>query len=159
MTTIKSTLSDAARKTAGDALQNTLTDLLALALVGKQAHWNTVGPHFRSVHLQLDELVADARVMADAVAERAATIGVPPDGRPQTIASTLTLPTPDHGWIPDTETTALVVNALDTATTRLREHIDTLDDTDAVTQDLLVSTTAELEKHRWMFAATTAQHG
>ena len=29
-------------------LQAMLVDLIDLALIGKQAHWNVVGPHFRA---------------------------------------------------------------------------------------------------------------
>lgn len=83
MTVVKSTLSESARQVVGEALQGTLVDLLGLSLIGKQAHWNIVGPRFRSIHLQLDEVVDTARTYADTVAERAATLGVPPDGRPR----------------------------------------------------------------------------
>src|SRR3954447_21247662 len=44
------------RAVAGE-LQRMLVDLVDLALIGKQAHWNVEGAHFRSVHLFLDELV------------------------------------------------------------------------------------------------------
>ncbi|MFJ6120357.1 ferritin-like domain-containing protein [Streptomyces sp. NPDC092129] len=40
--------------------------------MAKQAHWNVYGPRFRSVHLQLDEVVATTRGYADRIAERAA---------------------------------------------------------------------------------------
>ena len=91
MTVVKSNLPDAARQVVGDALQGTLVDLLGLSLIGKQAHWNIVGPRFRSIHLQLDEVVATARSYSDTVAERAAALGIPPDGRPETIATTCAL--------------------------------------------------------------------
>jgi starvation-inducible DNA-binding protein len=42
-------------------LQSVLVDLIALHLQGKQAHWNIVGPNFRDLHLQLDEIVGDVR--------------------------------------------------------------------------------------------------
>ena len=61
MTAVKSTLPEPARKVAGDALQSTLVDLLGLSLIAKQVHWNIVGPRFRSIHLQLDEVVSTAR--------------------------------------------------------------------------------------------------
>ena len=38
-------------------LQQLLVDLNDLALQGKQAHWNIVGPNFRDLHLQLDEII------------------------------------------------------------------------------------------------------
>jgi starvation-inducible DNA-binding protein len=82
MTVVKSPLPEGARQVTFDALQSTLVDLLGLSLIGKQAHWNIVGPRFRSIHLQLDEVVGTARSYADTVAERAAALGLPPDGRP-----------------------------------------------------------------------------
>ena len=44
------------RGEAGRELQATLLDLVDLALTGKQLHWSVVGPNFRPLHLQLDEL-------------------------------------------------------------------------------------------------------
>ena len=51
-------------------LQAVLVDLLELQNQAKQAHWNLVGPHFRSIHLELDEVVDTAREHADTIAER-----------------------------------------------------------------------------------------
>ncbi|MGP4005027.1 Dps family protein [Streptomyces sp. 4N124] len=153
MTVVKSTLPEPARGIAGEALQGTLVDLLGLSLIGKQAHWNIVGPRFRAIHLQLDEVVTAARGYADTVAERAAALGLPPDGRPETIASAFTLPGPKDGWLRDTEVVQLLVDALETAIGRLRERIDATEKPDPVTQDLLIGITRELEKQRWMFDA------
>ncbi|MCT9078324.1 Dps family protein [Streptomyces fulvoviolaceus] len=153
MTVVKSTLPEPARQVVGDALQSTLVDLLGLSLIGKQAHWNLVGPRFRSIHLQLDEVVSAAREFSDTVAERAAALGLPPDGRPETIASAFTLPAPKDGWVRDTEVVEVMVESLETAIGRLRERIEATDKADPVTQDLLISVTAELEKQRWMFDA------
>jgi starvation-inducible DNA-binding protein len=153
MTVVKSTLPDDARRVAGDALQQTLVDLLGLSLVGKQAHWSIVGPRFRSIHLQLDEVVDTARTFSDTVAERAAAIGVPPDGRPETIAASFNLGGPKVGWVRDSDVVQVIVDALEAAIKRLRERIAATDEADPVTQDLLIAITAELEKQRWMFAA------
>ncbi|GGW98403.1 Dps family protein [Streptomyces chartreusis] len=153
MTGVNSTLPEPARRVAGDALQGTLVDLLGLSLIGKQAHWNIVGPRFRSIHLQLDEVVSTARSYADTVAERASALGVPPDGRPETIAAAYTLPGPKEGWIRDTEVVQLVVDTLGAAIERLRERITATAEPDPVTQDLLIGITGELEKQRWMFDA------
>ncbi|MGW3990993.1 Dps family protein [Streptomyces sp. NPDC004830] len=153
MTPVRSTLPDEARRVSCEALQDTLVDLLGLSLIGKQAHWNIVGPRFRSVHLQLDELVAAARNFADTVAERSAALGVPPDGRPETVAKAFTLPAPQDGWVRDADAVQVMVDALQDAVTRLRERIDTTEKADPVTQDLLIAVTAELEKQRWMFVA------
>ncbi|MGW3646842.1 Dps family protein [Streptomyces sp. NPDC000878] len=157
MTVVKSSLPEPERRITGDALQGTLVDLLALSLIGKQAHWNIVGPRFRSIHLQLDEVVTAARGFSDTVAERAAALGVPPDGRPDTIASSLPFQDPKDGWLQDTEVVQLLVDALGTAIGRLRERIDATEKADPVTQDLLIAITAELEKQRWMFEAENVQ--
>ncbi|MBB4711047.1 Dps family protein [Streptomyces luteogriseus] len=153
MTTVRSTLPDDARKVACEALQDTLVELLGLSLVGKQAHWNVVGPRFRSIHLQLDEVVTATRDFADTVAERSAALGVPPDGRPETIAKAFTLPAPAEGWVRDSDAVQVMVEALQEAVGRLRERIDATEKADPVTQDLLIAITAELEKQRWMFDA------
>ena len=153
MTVMKSTLPEDARQVTGDALQSTLVDLVGLSLIGKQAHWNLVGPRFRSIHLQLDEVVTAARDFSDTVAERAAALGLPPDGRPETIASAFTLPGPKDGWVRDTEVVGVMVESLEAAITRLRERIEATEKADPVTQDLLIGITAELEKQRWMFDA------
>ena len=67
-------------------LQETLIDLIDLGLQAKQAHWNVVGPRFRSVHLQLDDLVAFTRDFSDTVAERIVTLGDAADGSASAIA-------------------------------------------------------------------------
>ncbi|MER5184650.1 DNA starvation/stationary phase protection protein [Streptomyces sp. NPDC002896] len=153
MAVVKSTLPDTALKITGEALQSTLVDLLGLSLTAKQAHWNIVGPRFRSIHLQLDEVVDSARSYADAVAERAAALGVAPDGRPETVATASALPAAKDGWMKDTEVVELLVDALGTAIGRLREHIAATEQADLVTQDLLIGITATLEKQHWMFQA------
>lgn len=153
MTMVRSTLPEPARRIAGDALQESLVDLLGLSLIGKQAHWNIVGPRFRSIHLQLDEVVSTARSYADQVAERAAALGVSPDGRPETVAARFDLQGPKEGWLRDTEVVRLLVEALESAIGRLRKQIDATEEADKVTQDLLISLTYELEKQRWMFEA------
>jgi starvation-inducible DNA-binding protein len=101
----------------------------------------------------LDEVVAMARSHSDTVAERAAALGVPPDGRPETIAATFALPGAKDGWLRDTEVVELMVSALAAAIGRLRERIKATEEADLVTQDLLITITADLEKQRWMFDA------
>ena len=67
-------------------------DLIELHLQGKQAHWNVVGPNFRDLHLQLDELVDFAREASDTIAERMRALDAVPDGRSDTVAATTSLP-------------------------------------------------------------------
>jgi DNA-binding ferritin-like protein len=90
------------RDALGTSLQAVLVDLTDLALAGKQLHWNVVGPNFRPLHLQLDELVDTARERSDEVAERARALAWAPDGRRDTIASGSTLAGMPEGEVPDT---------------------------------------------------------
>ncbi|MEV6009449.1 DNA starvation/stationary phase protection protein [Streptomyces sp. NPDC051976] len=156
MTVVKSPLSDQDRKTTGDALQGALVDLIDLSLLAKQVHWNVIGPRFRSIHLQLDEVVDTARLHSDTVAERASAIGVTPDGRPGTVASTSGIDTVTDGWVKDTEVVEIMVAALDATITRMRERIGATEQPDPVSQDIIIGITADLEKFHWMFQAENA---
>ncbi|WP_328671879.1 Dps family protein [Streptomyces sp. NBC_00328] len=153
MYVVKSSLSDADLKTVAEALQGALVDLVDLSLVAKQVHWNVVGPRFRSVHLQLDEVVDIARLHSDTVAERASTLGVPPDGRAATVASSSGVGDTPAGWIKDTDAVRTLVEALGAVIARMRERVAVTADPDPVSQDILIGITADLEKHHWMFQA------
>ncbi|MGP3947856.1 Dps family protein [Streptomyces sp. 7N604] len=156
MSVVKSPLRDEDLKIVGDALQGALVDLVDLALVAKQVHWNVTGLRFRSVHLQLDEVVASARKHADTVAERAAALGVSPDGRAETVAKSSGIDHVNDGWIKDDDAVRMLTGALGSVIVRMRERIEATDQSDRVSQDLLIGLTADLEKHRWMFQAESA---
>ncbi|KOG85579.1 Dps family protein [Streptomyces varsoviensis] len=153
MSVVKSTLSDEDRKIVGEALQGALVDLVDLSLVAKQVHWTVVGPRFRSIHLQLDDVVVSARQHADTVAERASALGIAPDGRAETVAKTSGIDTVGEGWNKDTQAVQILVSALGAVIGRMRERIRATDEPDPVTQDLIIGLTADLEKHHWMFQA------
>jgi starvation-inducible DNA-binding protein len=155
MSTIKSPLSDEARKVTGEALQGALVDLVDLSLVGKQAHWNVYGRNFRSLHLQLDEIVDAARLASDTVAERAVAIGVSPDARASSIASGTVLNV-DSGQLTDKKVIEFFIDAYGKVIGRMRERIDATADPDPVTQDILIGITQELEKQYWMWQAEVA---
>lgn len=109
MSVVKSSLPEKDLKAVGAALQGALVDLVDLSLAAKQVHWNVVGPRFRSVHLQLDEVVTTARQHSDTVAERASALGVNPDGRSATVAATSAIGTLPEGWIKDSEAVEILV--------------------------------------------------
>ncbi|MEU3749626.1 MULTISPECIES: Dps family protein [Streptomyces] len=156
MSVVKSPLSETDLKTVGEALQGALVDLVDLALVAKQVHWNVVGPRFRSVHLQLDEVVDVARLHSDTVAERASALGVNPDGRSATVASSSAIGAVPEGWIKDGDAVRILIAALGAVITRMRERIDATGDPDPISQDILIGLTGDLEKHAWMFQAESA---
>lgn len=153
MYVVKSPLPDDDLKTVSEALQGALVDLVDLSLVAKQIHWNVVGPRFRSVHLQLDEVVDTARLHSDTVAERASTLGVSPDGRAGTVASSSGIGQVPDGWVKDTDAVGALVDALGAVITRMRKRVDATGDADPVSQDIFIQITADLEKHHWMFQA------
>jgi starvation-inducible DNA-binding protein len=130
-----------------------LVDLVDLALAAKQIHWNVVGPRFRSIHLQLDEVVATARAHSDTVAERAAALGSSPDGRAATVAAGSGIEAVHEGWVKDSDAVGTLVDALDGMITRMRERVAATEEADPVSQDILIGITADLEKHHWMFQA------
>ncbi|MEU8468933.1 DNA starvation/stationary phase protection protein [Streptomyces sp. NPDC029006] len=156
MYVVKSPLADADLKTVSGALQGALVDLVDLSLVAKQIHWNVVGPRFRSVHLQLDEVVDSARTHSDTVAERASALGVPPDGRAASVASGSGIGTAPAGWIKDTDAVGTMVDALGAVIVRMRERVNATGEADPVSQDIFIGITADLEKHHWMFQAEHA---
>lgn len=156
MYVVKSPLTDADLKTVSEALQGALVDLVDLSLIAKQIHWNVVGPRFRSIHLQLDEVVTSARAHSDTVAERASALGVSPDGRAATVASDSGIGATAAGWIKDTDAVGAMVNALGAVIARMRERVAATGEPDPVTQDIFIGITADLEKHHWMFQAENA---
>ncbi|MDB1088356.1 DNA starvation/stationary phase protection protein [Streptomyces sp. ACA25] len=153
MYAIKSTLPEESLKVVGEALQGALVDLIDLSLVAKQTHWNVVGSRFRTVHLQLDDVVATARQYSDTVAERASALGVAPDGRAATVAAHTGIKQFPEGWQRDSDAVSALVDALAAVIVRMRERMTAAGKVDPVTEDILIGMTGELEKHHWMFQA------
>lgn len=151
MPTVKSPLAIEVQKTAGEALQSALVDLIDLSLTGKQAHWNVTGRGFKPLHEHLDEVVADARAAADEVAERAVMIGLNPDGRAHTVADTTRIEQLEPGPLVEDKVVAAVTGMLFDVIARMRDRIAATE-SEPVTQDLLIGITATLEKHHWMFS-------
>ena len=153
MATINSVLEPQARDVTAAALQQTLVDLVDLGLVAKQAHWTVTGPRFRSLHQQLDEVVDTARTHADTIAERCAAIGVAPNGLAATVAHLSRVPQPPSGWETDDDVVTFFTDTYAKLIAGLRERITEVGYTDPVSQDLLITVTADLEKQYWMFQA------
>ncbi|MCG5212305.1 Dps family protein [Streptosporangium sp. KLBMP 9127] len=153
MATITSTLRPEAKKVVGEVLQGALIDLVDLSLLAKQAHWNLIGHNFRSLHLQLDEIVALARTHTDVMAERAVALGVNPDGRSSTVARDTKVPQLEAGYLQDGKVVAAITDILESIVNRMRKRVSALEEPDPVTQDLLIKVTQELEKQHWMMQA------
>jgi starvation-inducible DNA-binding protein len=141
------------RDEVGHQLQATLVELIDLSLLGKQVHWNVVGPLFRPLHLQLDELIDSWRELADTVAERAVAIGVAPDGQSATVAAATPPQAVDRGEVEDRAVVRELASRLSLAVERARERMDRLGELDAASQDVVIEVVRALEQQLWMMRA------
>jgi starvation-inducible DNA-binding protein len=136
-----------------EKLQRVLVDLIELHLQGKQAHWNVVGPNFRDLHLQLDEIVDQAREFSDDIAERMRALSATPDGRSDVVAANTTLPAFPAGEQSTADVVRAMVARLNGAAATVRAVHDDVDAEDPSTADLLHQIVIGLEKQAWMLAA------
>lgn len=134
-------------------LQHNLANMIDLALLLKQAHWNVVGTNFRSVHLQLDEIIDTVRSASDEIAERISAIGVAPDGRSGTITQESDLVSYPPQFVTVEETLERTADAMKVTIDGLRAAIDRLGDVDPISEDLLIGIAGPMEKHLWMLQA------
>jgi starvation-inducible DNA-binding protein len=150
------TLRHEEREAIGVELQGVLVTLIDLSLLGKQAHWNIVGRNFRSLHLQLDELIDAWRLASDAIAERAVALGCSPDGRSATVAGRSELTPLPEGQLLDRDVVTAFTALLTDAIGAIRTRMDRLEDVDTVTADLLHGVVAGLEENLWMIRVQAA---
>ena len=136
-----------------DSLQAVLVDLIELANQGKQAHWNLVGPNFRDLHLQLDEVIEATREFSDEVAERMRALHATPDGRSQVVATTTTLEQFPGGEVLTIDTADMITARLDAAVGTCRRVHDAVDEADPTSADLLHAIIQKLEQFAWMISA------
>jgi len=142
-----------------DLLQKQLSTYNDLHLTLKHVHWNVVGPNFIGVHEMIDPQVELVRGYADDVAERIAALGKSPQGTPGAILK-------DRTWDDysvDRDTVQAHLAALDLVYTGViedtRKCIDTLEDLDLVSQDMLIDHAGELEKFQWFVRAHLENSG
>jgi starvation-inducible DNA-binding protein len=137
------------RDEVGGELQDTLVELVDLSLFGKQLHWSVVGPFFRSLHLQLDELVDSWRELGDTVAERAVAIGHFPDGQAAALVAA-ELKGVERGPIEDDAAVRVLAERLADVAERIRTRMDRLGELDLASQDVLIEVVRALEQQLWM---------
>lgn len=134
-------------------LQAILVDMIELHLQGKQAHWNVVGPNFRDLHLQLDEIIDSARGYSDEIAERMRALHVTPDGRSATVSTSTSLPTFPAGEVATSEVVDLITERLEGVAGTIRAVHDQVDEEDPTTADILHTFIHKLEQYAWMVSA------
>ena len=147
------TLSFTASAALRDSFQRVLVNLIALELVGKQIHWNIVGPNFRDVHLNLDEVVDIARAGSDEVAERMRAINAVPDGRPATVSAATTVPAAPEGEILTSEGVAYIVSAIEAVVATLRGVDEDVDSEDPTSSGIVEDLIGKLEQQAWFLSS------
>ena len=134
-------------------LQDRLNAFNDLALTLKHVHWNVTGPNFIAVHTMLDPQVEAVRAMADATAERIATLGGSPCGTPGALVTQRDWDDYSIGRAGTLEH----LGALDVVYAGIieaqRRAVDATEDLDPVTQDLLIAQSAQLEQFHWFVRA------
>ena len=138
-----------ARAETGDLLQRTLTELIALSLIGRQLRWNVTGHESRSLHLHLDELVDEWRALVDVVAERAVAIGFAPDGQAWAVVEQTGVEPVESGATPVPVAIRLLVARVAAADECLRERMERLGELDLTSQDVVIDVTRVLEQQLW----------
>jgi starvation-inducible DNA-binding protein len=68
-------LSDQARSTAVDGLNQLLADVITLRDLYKKHHWQVSGPTFYSLHLLFDKHAGEQSEIVDSIAERVQSLG------------------------------------------------------------------------------------
>lgn len=106
-------------------------------------------PTTGDVGVALDTIATTARTHADTIAERAAAIGTPPDGRGITIVATSQLPQLDAGVLRDDTVIEKVEDILTTTAAGIHRAIDVTAD-DPITQDILIATGHDIEQQAWL---------
>lgn len=160
MTNTQTTPATAANHDVAAATAQFLTPVVlglqALAVNGKQAHWNVRGANFIAIHELLDTVVAHAQDGADQAAERIVALGLPIDARVGTVAgkTTTTVPAGFTQW------DALIRNVIadmDVVIADVQAAIDGLDEFDLTSQDIVIGIKESLEKDRWFLFAHLAE--
>ena len=161
MTDIQTTPATAADPTvaAGSAqfLAPVVRGLQALAVNGKQAHWNVRGANFIAIHELLDQIVDHARQAADDAAERIVALGLPIDARTSTIAEKVAPTAVPAGFTPWQDIVRDMIADMDAVIVDVKAAIEGLDEVDLTSQDVALAIVQTLEKDRWFLFAHLAE--
>jgi len=133
-----------------------VTDLTALSVDSKQAHWHVRGANFQAIHELLDMIVDHARDYADTAAERVVALGLPIDARIQTVGAKATTPKLTAGFQQSDVIIAEVIASIDAALVTIRAAVTELAELDPVSQDVAIEIARALEKDRWFLFAHVA---
>ncbi|MFT4281304.1 Dps family protein [Microbacterium sp.] len=155
--TIPATITDSeAAASTAQLLTPVVLGLQALAVNGKQAHWNVRGANFIAIHELLDTLVANAQGFADLAAERIVALGLPIDARVSAVAEKTATAVP-AGFAQWQDEIKAVIADMDAVIADVQAAIEGLDETDLTSQDVAIAIKAGLDKDRWFLFAHVAE--
>lgn len=140
-------------KKSVQALQNTLTELQALQLQTKQAHWNVSGTLWYTLHELLQDHYEGISKFADDVAERQLSVGASSDGRAITIVAASRLPEIPGGFLDDAQVIQFFTYQYETVGQRIHQRVGDVEKVDPTTANLLQEVEHIIEKYQWQMRA------
>ncbi|RYG46505.1 DNA starvation/stationary phase protection protein [bacterium] len=145
------------KKTTGtvtDALQANLLDLIKLGLSVKQAHWNLAGPQFLTIHTFLDEVYSEVQEYTDQTAERIRQLDAFPNGNADAVAESQTIEKMPLGKIKDLDAVEHVLQRIEATVKAVRDRLETFEEDEVVSADLVHAHLLGLENRAWMLRST-----
>ena len=140
------------RQAINTDLQATVVELLELFHDAKQSHWNLRGPLYFPLHEKLQEYADTYRAHADLLAERQLQLGIPTDGRTETIVQAANLPKFPGGFLSDRQVLEIMTERIFTIARRVRQRVEsTAKNGDEVTSNKFQDLSYELDKQVWQF--------
>lgn len=133
-------------------LNTLLADLNILYLTARNIHRNLVDGSFISLHKFFEEIYGDLAEKIDETAEHLRSLGLPAVAHFETYTGTATIDNIEKTIGNKDEALTTFVDQLTKILENLAEYIKASDN-DPIRQDYYISTSAELEKTRWLVAS------
>jgi starvation-inducible DNA-binding protein len=137
----------------GRHLQLTLVELIALGLCGKHLQWNAYGRGFLALHAHLDGAVDEWRGLADMVAERAAAVGIAPDGSAGAVVELCDVGSIEPGFVEAGSASEALCAQLWEIAVRARRRAGLVAALDPVSHGVLLDVVRRLEAQLWLLRA------
>lgn len=149
-------ISETDLKSVNQALATVLSDTFTLFVKTQGYHWNVTGPHFRSLHLMLEEQYIELHDAADLLAERMRALGATSPGSFAEFTELATVK--DHQPTDNADTMVKnLVKDNETVIKIIRPLVDVAEDAkDTATADLFNARLAAHEKAAWMLRSMLA---
>lgn len=138
--------------TASQCLGVLVTELTALQINAKQAHWVVRGANFLPIHEFFDTLVDHAHAWTDEAAERVVALGLPIDARLRTVTAETKTANPSEGFLPAELVIREILAQIDIVLAAADVAIEELEN-DPASQDVAIGIRGGLDKDRWFLSA------